>query len=66
MEKNLQDINFSYTNTESLRNVYLNYELIIYSYIGTGFLESLALDKPFILISSLERVEIKRKCNRRF
>ena len=58
-KKNLQDINFSYTNTESLRNVYLNYELIIYSYIGTGFLESLALDKPFILISSLKEWKLR-------
>ena len=44
---------FSYTNTESLEYVYKNYDLLIYSYIGTGFLESLALNKPFILISSL-------------
>ena len=58
-KKNLQNINFSYTNTESLRDVYLNYELIIYSYIGTGFLESLALDKPFILISSLKEWKLR-------
>ena len=27
---------------------------MIYSYIGTGFLESLALNKPFILVSSID------------
>jgi putative transferase (TIGR04331 family) len=42
------------TNEESLEKVYKNYELLIYSYIGTGFLESLALNKPFILISPTE------------
>tara|TARA_B100001093_G_scaffold520456_1_gene616178 strand:+ start:1031 stop:2806 length:1776 start_codon:yes stop_codon:yes gene_type:complete len=44
---------FSFTNTESLKYVYKNYDLLIYSYIGTGFLESIALNKPFILVSSL-------------
>jgi len=44
---------FSFTDKESLDQVYKNYELLIYSYIGTGFLESIALNKPFILISSL-------------
>ena len=37
-----------------LKYVYKNYDFIIYSYIGTGFLESLSLNKPFILISSLD------------
>ena len=45
---------FSFTDVESLEKVYKNYELLIYSYIGTGFLESLALDKPFILIGSID------------
>ena len=43
---------FSFTDEESLEKVYKDYELLIYSYIATGFLESLALNKPFILISS--------------
>ena len=41
------------TFDESLVEVYEKYDIIIYSYIGTGFLESLAVDKPFILVSSL-------------
>ncbi len=43
-----------FTYDEKLNEVYKNYDIIIYSYIGTGFLESLAVDKPFILISSLK------------
>jgi len=46
--------NISLTNEEPLENVYKNYDLLIYSYIGTGFLESLALNKPFILVSSID------------
>ena len=41
------------TFDESLKEVYKNYDIIIYSYIGTGFLESLAMDKPFIIIAQL-------------
>jgi putative transferase (TIGR04331 family) len=41
------------TFDEDLEEVYKNYDIIIYSYIGTGFLESLAMDKPFIVIAPL-------------
>ncbi len=58
-KKEFPEINFSYTNTESLKQVYSNYELIIYSYIGTGFLESLTLDKPFILIAPLKEWRLR-------
>jgi putative transferase (TIGR04331 family) len=44
-------VELTYTNTESLSYVYKNYELLIFSYIGTGFLEALALNKPFILLA---------------
>ena len=57
---------FSFTNQESLKNVYKNYDLIIYSYIGTGFLESLALNKPFILISSLRNWPLREDCKNDF
>ena len=43
-----------FTFDEKLSDVYKKYDIIIYSYIGTGFLESLAVDKPFILLSSLK------------
>ena len=52
---------FSFTDKESLDQVYKNYELLIYSYIGTGFLESLALNKPFILISSLQEWPLRNE-----
>ena len=43
-----------FTFDEKLSDVYKKYDIIIYSYIGTGFLESLAVDKPFKLVSSLK------------
>ncbi len=52
---------FSFTDKESLDQVYKNYELLIYSYIGTGFLESIALNKPFILISSLQEWPLRNE-----
>ena len=36
-----------------MKKVYKNYDLIIYSYIGSGFLESLAVNKPNIVITDL-------------
>ena len=49
----IPNLNFSRSSDESLKNVYQDYDLIIYSYIGTGFLESLAINKPNIVISDL-------------
>ena len=48
------------TFDESLEKVYHKYDIIIYSYIGTGFLESLAQDKPFIIISSLDSWPLRK------
>jgi len=53
-KKKYLDIELTSTNQESLKKVYKKYDILIYSYISTGFLESLSLDKPFLLISSLE------------
>ena len=53
LEKEIKNLNFSRSSDESLSAVYKNYDLIIYSYIGTGFLESLALNKPNIVIENL-------------
>ena len=36
---------FSFTDKESLDQVYKNYELLIYSYIGTGFLEFYCIEQ---------------------
>ena len=49
----MPNLNFSRSSDESLKKVYKDYDLLIYSYIGTGFLESLALNKPNIVISDL-------------
>ena len=57
---------FSFTDAESLNYVYKNYDLLVYSYIGTGFLESLALDKPFILISSLMEWPLRDEASKDF
>ena len=53
-KKRYSKIKITSTNEESLKTVYNKYDILIYSYISTGFLESLSLDKPFLLISSLE------------
>lgn len=52
-KREIPNLNFSRSSDESLKNVYQDYDLIIYSYIGTGFLESLAINKPNIVISDL-------------
>ena len=52
--ENINVKKFSFTDKESLKEVYKNYDLLIYSYISTGFLESLAVNKPFVLISSTD------------
>jgi NADH-quinone oxidoreductase subunit G len=57
---------FSFTDGESLEKVYKNYELLIYSYISTGFLESLALDKPFILIASTDEWPLRDEAKEDF
>ena len=36
-----------------MNEVVEKYDLLIFSYIATGFLECLAMNKPFIIISSL-------------
>jgi putative transferase (TIGR04331 family) len=58
--KELPNINLSKSSDETLADVYKKNDLIIYSYIGTGFLESLALDKPNILISKLNEWPLKK------
>ncbi len=65
-KKKLKDLDMRYTYEESLSEVYKNYDLIIYSYIGTGFLESLAVDKPFLVISSLSDWPLREGVNKDF
>jgi len=55
------EIQQTFTDTENLKNVYNKYDLLIYSYIGTGFLESLSINKPFLLVSSLKEWPLKKE-----
>ena len=59
--KKLNFKNITLTNEETLETVYKNYDLLIYSYIGTGFLESLALNKPFILVSPIDEWPLRNE-----
>ncbi len=65
-KKRFKKFDMRYTYEESLNDVYRNYDLIIYSYIGTGFLESLAVDKPFLLISSLSDWSLRENVRKDF
>ena len=56
----MPNIKLTRSNEETLSKVYMETDLIIYSYIATGFLESLALDKPNILISKLDEWPLKK------
>ena len=59
-KRELPNIKLTRSNEETLSKVYMETDLIIYSYIATGFLESLALDKPNILISKLDEWPLKK------
>jgi putative transferase (TIGR04331 family) len=65
-EKKYSNIKLTTTNQESLKKVYKKYDILIYSYISTGFLESLSLDKPFLLISPLQEWPLRKTAHEDF
>jgi putative transferase (TIGR04331 family) len=65
-ENKYSNIEITTTNQESLKKVYKKYDILIYSYISTGFLESLSLDKPFLLISPLQEWPLRKTAHEDF
>jgi putative transferase (TIGR04331 family) len=65
-EKKYSNIKLTTTSQESLKKVYKKYDILIYSYISTGFLESLSLDKPFLLISPLQEWPLRKTAHEDF
>ena len=59
--KHFPELNFKKSSDETMKEVVKKYDLIIFSYIATGFLETLMIDKPFLLISSLEECPLREE-----
>ena len=53
------NLDYKYSFDESMNEVLEKYDLLIFSYIATGFLECLAMNKPFIIISSLSECPLR-------
>ena len=55
----IPNLKIKYSNQESIKEVYNNYDLLIYSYLATGILESLLVNKPCLLVYSLNNYPLR-------
>lgn len=60
-KKRFPNLDIKSSSDENMQQVINNYDLIIFSYIATGFLECLLIDKPFILVSSLKECPLRKE-----
>ena len=60
-KNNLPGIKIKISSEEKIEKVFEKYDLLIFSYIATGFLECLFINKPFILISKLDECPLRDK-----
>ena len=59
--REMPNLKLTDTDTESFKTTLKKYDLLIFSYIATGFMECLINDKPFVLISSLKECPIRKE-----
>lgn len=60
-KNNLPGIEIKISSDEKMEEVFEKYDLLIFSYVATGFLECLFINKPFILISNLNECPLRDK-----